>query len=464
MGYHWDMKPSLTKILATIGPSSQDPATLRQLFESGVNACRLNFSHGTHEEHAQRIALIRKIAKEIGRPISIVMDLCGPKVRTDTQTYQVQKGELWTLVPGTGDASLKRIGISHPSLHTLVPVHARILFDDGKFAVQVKQVLPDGLLCEFFDSGTLKPRKAVNTPGIDNELSVLSEKDVADLSFGISQKVDWVAVSFVRSAWDMQQVRNYLNHHDWYAGLIAKIETPLAIGNLEEIIRESDGVMVARGDLGIECPMEEIPVHQRHILELAHQYGRLSIVATQMLESMIENPRPTRAEITDIAHAVSEGTHVVMLSGETASGKYPVEAVQVMKRTLERAEADRKSVIPERPKGIDPSDEILWAAVKIQARTNAAAIVVLCNKPQEVSVVASLESRAPIIAVCASEEMARRSNLYYGVSPILVESQSRISETIQSTLTEIELSGLMLPHQQYVFVYDDHCALKLVQS
>jgi len=455
------MNSSLTKILATIGPASESPEMLAALFQSGVNACRLNFSHGNHAEHAARIATIREVSERMGMPICIVMDLCGPKVRTDNQPYTVQKGETWTLVPGVGDPEKHRIGISHPNLHTLVPARHTILLDDGKFAFLVTKVLEDGLLCEVQDSGLLKPRKAVNTPGIDNELSVLSEKDVADLRFGMTQGVDWVAVSFVRSAWDMQQVRNYLSHNGWNAPIIAKIETPLAIGNLEEIVLASDGVMVARGDLGIECPMEEIPLHQRRILELAHKHGRLSIVATQMLESMIENPRPTRAEITDIAHAVTEGTHVVMLSAETAAGKYPIEAVQVMHRTLLRAESGLRP-IPERPEGISPSDEVLWAAVKIQARTEAKAIVVLCENELEVSVASSLQGRAKIIAVCSNPQIYHRSNLYFGMQPILVTIKSNAEDTIKRALTALKKSDMIAPGERIVFVYEHHTALRLM--
>lgn len=455
------MSPSLTRILATIGPASDSPEILKALLQSGVHGCRLNFSHGSHAEHAARIATIRAVSEQTGIPVSIVMDLCGPKVRTDSQSYQLVKGDVWTLVPGNGDPQELRIGISHPHLHTLVPLHGRILLDDGKFALEVVKIEEDGLRCEVQDSGLLKPRKAVNTPGIDNELSVLNEKDVSDLRFGMSQGVDWVAVSFVRSAWDMQQVRNFLTHNGWDAPLIAKIETPLAIGNLEEIVRESDGVMVARGDLGIECPMEEIPLHQRHILELAHQHGRLSIVATQMLESMIENPRPTRAEITDIAHAVTEGTHAVMLSGETTTGKYPLEAVQVMHRTLVRTESGLKP-IPERPNSISPSDEVLWAAVKIQARIKAQAIVVLCETQQEVSVVASLQGRAPIIAVCSNQTMVQRSNLFFGITPVLVPCQSSIEETIRCAADTLKQRNILQPRKPVVFVSEHHRALRLI--
>lgn len=456
------MSASLTRILATIGPASDSPEMLAALFRNGVNACRLNFSHGSHQEHANRILTIRRVAQETGIPVCIVMDLCGPKVRTDNQPYQIQKGELWKLVPGSGNPEERRIGITHPRLHRLVPARSRILLDDGKFEFLVVKVLEDGLECEVQESGLLKPRKAVNTPGIDNELSVLSEKDVNDLRFGMAQGVDWVAVSFVRSAWDMQQVRNFLNHNGYDAPLIAKIETPLAMGNLEEIILASDGVMVARGDLGIECPMEEIPLHQSRILNLAHQHGKLSIVATQMLESMIENPRPTRAEITDIAHAVTEGTHAVMLSGETTTGKYPLEAVQVMHRTLVRTESGLRP-IPERPEGIQPADEVLWAAVKIQARTNAQCIVVLCANQKEVATVASLQGRAPVYSVCTNAKMLQRSNLFFGIFPLLVPEQESTEETIKFAMNALKERKVLQAGLPVVFVYEHHSALRLLE-
>ncbi len=456
------MNSSLTRILATIGPASDSPEMLAELFRSGVNACRLNFSHGNHAEHATRIANIRKVSKDVGIPVSILMDLCGPKVRTDNQSYQIQKGEVWTIVPGTGDAEKHRIGISHPNLHRLVPVRSTILLDDGKFAMQVLAAHDYGLDCEVMDSGLLKPRKAVNTPGIDNEMSVLSEKDVNDLRFGMSQGVDWVAVSFVRSAWDMQQVRNFLNINGYDSPIIAKIETPLAMGNLEEIVLASDGVMVARGDLGIECPMEEIPQHQKRIIDLASQYGKLSIVATQMLESMIENPRPTRAEVTDIAHAVTEGTHAVMLSGETTTGKYPLEAVQVMERTLLRTEAGMLS-IPQRPAVLKPENEVLWAAVKIQARTKAQCIVVICEDMKDVATIASLHGRAPVYIVCSNPKTMQRSVLYYGINPIFVEPCSSSEEMMRLAINIMKERGILQPEIPVVFVSEHHSALRLLK-
>lgn len=388
------------------------------------------------------------------------MDLCGPKVRTDNQPYTLVKGEQWLLRPGSGSPSEKCIGITHPNLHQLVPVKSAILLDDGKFALQVLEVLESGLRCEVMDSGLLKPRKAVNTPGIDNELSVLSEKDCLDLQFGIEQGVDWVAISFVRTAWDVQQVRNFMKHKGWSAPLVAKIETPLALGNLESIIQESDGVMVARGDLGIECPIEEIPLHQHRILELANHAGKLSIVATQMLESMIENPRPTRAEVTDIAHAVSEGTQVVMLSGETTTGKYPLEAVQVMQRTLRNAEKALPP-IPDRPDSIAPADEVLWAAVKIQARTNAKLLVAFCETEQEVATLASLKCRAPVLVACKNSLLLPRVNLYFGIMP-LVPGCCENNKGIMDCATRIILEeGFARKGEQVVFVYEHHTALQL---
>jgi len=455
------MNEKLTKILATIGPTSESPEILENLFKSGVNACRLNFSHGSHEEHANRIANIRQVADSLNQPVAILMDLCGPKVRTDNQSYTIQKGEHWLLVPLTGNTEQKRIGIAHPTLHKIVPTGSPILFDDGKFAATVIEVQEEGLLCEFQDSGLLKPRKAVNTPGIDNELAVLSEKDQRDLRFGILQGVDWIAVSFVRNGDDMRQVRRYMEQNAWSAPLIAKIETPLAMDNLEDIIQESDGVMVARGDLGIECPIEDIPLHQHRILQLASKHGKLAIVATQMLESMIENPRPTRAEVTDISHAVTEGTHVVMLSGETASGKYPVEAVQVMQRTLHRTESGL-DLLPKRREGINDSTEVLWAAVKLQARTNAQAIVVLCSSLDEVSRVASLHSRAPVITVCSDPVIMQRSALYYGIRPIMVPCTPYLRDSISCALVAMKEKQILMPGHRVVFVFEHNSALRII--
>jgi pyruvate kinase len=410
-----------TKILATIGPASDSPEMLDALMKSGMNACRLNFSHGSHEEHAQRIVNIRSAAAKNRVPVAIVMDLCGPKVRTENATYHIVNGERWTLVPGAGDAAQMRIGIQHPDLHTRLKEGNSILFDDGKLEMLVLSTSDDGVLCEVIEGGVLKPRKSVNTPGVDNGLDVLSEKDKRDLVFGHEQGLDWVAVSFVRDGDDVKRVREYMDAMGWKAPIISKVETPLAIRNLKAITQASDGIMVARGDLGIECPIEDVPILQKKALRLAQTYGKLSIVATQMLESMIGSPRPTRAEASDVANAVFEGAQVVMLSGETASGKYPLEAVRVMHRILDMSEEMEMGQQHEEPRVEGASQQVLGAAMKLQTLTKGPVVVVGCRTASTARLASTFHPNVPVVGLFNEMHEARVAALYYGIIPMVVD-------------------------------------------
>lgn len=432
-----------TKILATIGPASDSPEMLDNLMKSGMNACRLNFSHGTHEEHAVRIANIRAAAAKNRVPVAIVMDLCGPKVRTENKTYEIAAGERWTLVPGEGDASANRIGIQHPDLHSRLKEGNSILFDDGKLEMRVVEPQSDGVLCEVVVGGTLKPRKSVNTPNVDNGLDVLSDKDRRDLIFGHEQGVDWVAVSFVRDADDVRRVREFLDEMGWKVPIISKVETPLAIRNLKAITQASDGIMVARGDLGIECPIEDVPILQKKALRLAQTYGKLSIVATQMLESMMSNPRPTRAEAGDVANAVFEGAQVVMLSGETAGGQYPLEAVRVMHRVLDMSEEMEQEQHHGDPRVEGASQQVLGAAMKLQELTKSPVVVVGCRTAATARLASTFHANVPVVGLFNEIHEARIAALFYGVIPMVVDEDMLMYDVelvIRDRLLEWNLS------------------------
>jgi len=441
-----------TKILATIGPSSDSPEMLEALFRSGVNACRLNFSHGTHKDHAQRIKRIRDVSKTLNQPIAIVLDLGGPKVRTDLHTYHVEVGEIWNLSGGEGDPANKLMGIAHPSLHTRLAPGNKILFDDGKVDMLVLATHDTHVECQVITGGTLTPRKSVNTPGVDNGLEILSPKDRMDLNFGMDHSVDWVAVSFVRHGQDMESVREYLAEIGWNVPLIAKIETPLAVAHLEEIVKVSDGIMVARGDLGIECPIEDVPILQKQAVNLARQYSKLSIVATQMLESMTHAPRPTRAEASDVANAVFEGAQVVMLSGETANGDYPLQVVATMDRILRQAEQ-----LVETPKKapliVNQTQEIVSGSIRLHEHTNSPVIIIFCNSEQVACIAASFNSRAYIVAACWDENVLKRVTLFYGITPVRIPPIKSIDSSIARLLEEVRQRNLATEKDRAIFVY-----------
>lgn len=458
-----------TKILATIGPASDSPEMLRQLFQAGVTACRLNFSHGTHSDHAARIAKIRQVSEEMGIAVPIIMDLCGPKVRTDTHSYDLKSGETWRLVPTEGDAAAGKIGISHPTLYTLVPPGQAIVLDDGNLELEVVSVEGTDIVVTVKTGGHLKPRKSVNTPECDNGLDVLSEKDKKDLIFGRDQGLDWVAVSFVRHGPDIQSVRDHLQSIGWpEPPIIAKIETPLAVQWLDDIIRLSDGIMVARGDLGIECPIESVPILQKRAVRLAHRAAKLCVVATQMMDSMERNPRPTRAEASDVANAVFEGAQVVMLSGETAGGQYPLQAVQTMDRILRGAEAVTDTP-PTLPEISNQTMEIVAGSVRLSEHTKAPCIAVFCHTIDIARQIAGFHSGAHVIAACFDELIYRQVSLFYGIIPFRLPRTNSIDEAITRVLDEIQARELANAGDRIVFMYSQpfgtrlHNTIRLVQ-
>jgi len=334
------------KILITLGPTSREPEVVEKLIAAGANGMRMNMSHGTHEEKAEDIARAREAARKLGRPIAILVDLSGPKIRTrrlkDGQPVKLAPGSLFVLTTEDIAGDEHRVATNYPDLPRVVQPGSRLLLDDGAIAVVVESTTDTDVICRVIDGGMLGERKGINLPGVALPIDSLTEKDVEDLKWAVTQNVDYIALSFVRRASDCERAKQLIKEAGGHAPLIAKIEKAEAIDHLDEIIAAADGVMVARGDLGVETSVELVPVYQKRIIERAIEAGKLVITATQMLQSMVSSPRPTRAEASDVANAVWDGTDCLMLSNETATGAYPIPSVATMARIIESAETGRE--------------------------------------------------------------------------------------------------------------------------
>ncbi|MEM9683571.1 MAG: pyruvate kinase [Pseudomonadota bacterium] len=412
----------LTKIVATLGPASSDPAVLRRLFDSGVDVFRLNFSHGTQEDKADLIKTIRALEADVGRPIAIMMDLQGPKLRIDNfedGEAELEQGATFRLdmqdVPG--DAT--RVRLPHKEIFQAIEEGTDLLVDDGKIRLRVTTCGPDHADTEVITGGTISNHKGVNVPGVVLPLSSLTEKDHSDLNFGLSQGVDYVALSFVQQPQDLADARRLIAGR---AALLTKLEKPAAINSLHELVEMSDVVMVARGDLGVELPPEDVPVLQKRIIAACREAGKPVIVATQMLESMVHSPTPTRAEASDVATAVYDGADAVMLSAETAAGDYPVEAVRIMNRIVERTEADplfrRISEAARLTPEPTAADAISAAACQVAETLSARAIVTYTTSGSTTLRAARERPEVPVICLTPDLNTARRLSIVWGVHSI----------------------------------------------
>ena len=430
------------KIVATIGPASQSEGVLEKLLRAGVDVARMNFSHGTHEQHAERIALLRKVSERLGISIGILQDLQGPKIRVGELTEPVQLAENETVIlyatgtpaPGNGE---KKIPVDFRQLFDSVRTSDRLLLDDGRLALEVVSVKDrNALYARVIVGGLLTSHKGINLPGVRLRIAGFTEKDEADLAFGIAQGVDAVAISFVRTAEDVKKVRYAMERFSngkRMPLLIAKLEKPEALDNLEAILEEVDGVMVARGDLGVELPPERVPVLQKHIIRLANSRAKLVITATQMLESMITNPLPTRAEASDVANAIFDGTDAVMLSAETAAGKYPVEAVQMMDRIAREAEIHFLEWGAEQSvSGFDQSDaaSMARAAQSLARDKNVTAVACFTTRGQTAWLMSKIRPRVPIIAFTPNPDTAHVLAFLWGVRPQLVPFANSLDEML----------------------------------
>ena len=413
-----------TKILATIGPATSSAERIEQLLLAGVDAVRLNFSHGSHQAHARLVRLVRETSERLGKHVAVLQDLQGPRIRTGPLRgggpLELRLGQDLLIVHESVEGEEGRISSTYPDLYRFLAPGNRVLLDDGRLEALALAVEGRDIRCRVTKGGLLGEYQGINLPGVQLDIPTFTEKDRADLELGLKIGVDWVAMSFVSNGGDAKPLRDMVKRQKRSVPLIAKVERATALANLNGILRAFDGVMVARGDMGVELSPEEVPVWQRAILQRARVQGKLAIVATQMLESMITEPRPTRAEASDVANAVWEGADAVMLSGETAIGAYPIEAVSVMARIIERAQDTAALDDPGdfRERRVE-AQAIARAACRMADDLDARAIVVLTRSGVTAYRVSRHRPAAPIIALTSSEEVARQMNLWWGVLPVV---------------------------------------------
>jgi len=422
-----------TKIVCTIGPASDGPDKIAALIDAGANVARLNMSHGTSEEHRARVGTIRRVAAEKRVPIAILADLAGPKVRLGEMEREVtlRTGDIFRISRerATGDAT--RASTNHPALVDEVPVGAPILIDDGLVQLRVEDKTRDELLLRVLVGGPVDSRKGLAVPQASLSLEVISEKDKADLALALALEADWIAMSFVRTGDDVRRLRDLMGERS--TPVIAKIERAQAVGAIDDILAAADGVMVARGDLGVDLPSQDVPVIQKQLIAKALSAGKPVITATQMLDSMIRNPRPTRAEASDVANAVFDGSDALMLSGETAIGAYPVESVVMMAGIIDRAEQAPGLGVPERCAGGRKgsiTDAISSATCSMAQDLNAAAIVTSTESGHTARAVARHRPHVPIVAVTTSERVMRQLVLSNGVLPVKVKRSTNIDDML----------------------------------
>jgi pyruvate kinase len=438
-----------TKIVCTLGPASNTEEMHRRLLQAGMNVARLNFSHGTHEDHARMIDRVRNAAQCEGVPLCLLQDLQGPKMRTgEIQNHTpvaLKSGARFVLtgrdVAGTASAVSTTFSISHD-----VEPGARILLSDGLIELRVVKVSGDDVETEVINGGLLGEHKGINLPGTPVSLPSITEKDKADLGFGLKHGIDMVAMSFVRTSDDVLQAKQYINSLGGNVPVIAKLEKPQAIDNLERIFEVADGVMVARGDLGVEVPPEQVPIIQKHIIKRAAAWRKPVITATQMLESMIDNPRPTRAEASDVANAIFDGTDAVMLSAETASGKYPVEAVGMMARIVSEAESHVRDSLPVHRyrdhKPLSISETICESVAHAAEDLDMKAVAVFTQTGTTARLVSKYRPKCPVYAFAHEPAIVNQMNLLWGVRPISCSVFSTPDEMVrraEAGLSELEV-------------------------
>jgi pyruvate kinase len=437
-----------TKIVATLGPASSSLETIRQLVIAGMDVARLNFSHGSYEDHANVIKILRKISAELNIPVTIMQDLQGPKIRVGKMIGDqiiLNKGEVITLVPDENYIfDPLTIPIDYSYLAEEAKTGMQVLLADGLFELEITSIEGNNIKCLVIEGGILKSRKGVNFPNLDLRLPSMTDKDVQDLEFGLSQDIDWISLSFVRNAEDVRVLKRLIAEKGIIKPVIAKIEKPQAIDHLEEIIGEVNGIMVARGDLGVELSPEKVPMLQKHIIELCNRKGIPVITATQMLESMIHDPLPTRAEASDVANAIIDGTDALMLSGETAMGDHPVRVVEMMARIATEVEAkiDYKNYPPE---GDSDILALSQAANGIEQIVSLKAIVIHTSSGRSARFVASERPRTPIYALTRDLMVYHGLNLLWGIKPLLINETTETFEGLvqhaENTVKKHKLSS-----------------------
>ncbi len=449
-----------TKIVCTIGPASEEREIFKSLVQNGLNVARLNFSHGSHEEHLIRIEMIKSVREEIDEPIAIMLDTKGPEIRTGKFSEPVitlVEGQTFTLTTDEFIGTQEKCQISYKGLPSDVEMGDKILIDDGLIELEVKSKTDTDIETIVLNAGDVKNNKGVNVPGVKINLPAITEKDKSDIIFGIENGIDFIAASFIRKASDVLEIRKILEENNGEGiHIISKIENQEGVDNLDEILAVSDGLMVARGDLGVEIPTEQVPIVQKSIIRKCNLEGKPVITATQMLDSMIRNPRPTRAETTDVANAIYDGTDAIMLSGETAAGKYPLEAVKTMALIAKTTEAslNYQKILTEKAKAITESG-VTFAVSHATCTTandlEAAAIITATSSGFTARKVAKFRPKAPIIASCTNESVRRKIALVWGVHSVRIDSAKSTDQIFEDSVALSKKHGYIKAGELIVF-------------
>jgi pyruvate kinase len=446
------------KILATMGPALEDPSVLERAILAGANAFRINFSHGDQGQHSRYLAAIRAASRRLGLPIGVLADLMGPKVRVDAREYKLENGELVGLVARPGDPGAGEIGISYPGLCDIIGKGQRILLDDGKLEIRAEgrarrsKGRGTKVICRVIRGGILSPNKSLNVPGVDLKLPVLSKKDKDDLAFIAGAGFDWVAASFIRHGDDIRAIKRFMTGLGALIPLVAKVESAQAVDNLEGIVDAAEGVMVARGDLGVELDLELIPAVQREIIKIAREKGKVTIVATQMLESMTTSARPSRAEVTDVSTAALARVDALMLSGETATGMYPVETIGMMDKIITTTERGMvKDFVDIRH--AESIALVCEAGLYLSANSKARALVALSTHGTTPRILATYRGNIPVVVACELPAIYQRSTLYYSVHPRLIKAVRNPELVFRKLEADLKREGLVQKGDVIVFTF-----------
>ena len=436
-----------TKIICTLGPSTDKEGVLRDLIANGMNVARFNFSHGSHEEHLGRFEKLKALREELGKPVAALLDTKGPEIRLKDFKNGVENlvaGQTFTLTTRDVEGTNEICSITYKDLPMDVEPGGTIMLDDGLIKLQIQTVNDTDIVCTVLNSGKIKNKKGVNVPGVHLSMPYMSQRDKDDIIFGIQQGYDFIAASFVRTAQDVYDIRNLLNQYDSNIRIIAKIENREGVNNIDSILAAADAVMVARGDLGVEIDFTELPGIQKNIIERSFSFGKPIVTATQMLDSMIVNPRPTRAEISDVANAIYDGTSAIMLSGETAAGDYPVEALKTMSAIAERTE-NEEHYRPQRHAEIQisVSDATAHAACLTAKDVNAAAIVTVSESGNTARLLSKYRPKQPIIACVMDEQVQRQLSLSWGITSLLMGPAHSTDELIEMSTALAEKNGYL---------------------
>ena len=439
-----------TKIICTLGPSTDKEGVLRDLIANGMNVARFNFSHGSHEEHLGRLEKLKALREELGKPVAALLDTKGPEIRLKDFKNGVENlvaGQTFTLTTRDVEGTNEICSITYKDLPMDVEPNGTIMLDDGLIKLQIQTVNDTDIVCTVLNSGKIKNKKGVNVPGVHLSMPYMSQRDKDDIIFGIQQGYDFIAASFVRTAQDVYDIRNLLNQYDSNIRIIAKIENREGVNNIDSILAAADAVMVARGDLGVEIDFTELPGIQKTIIDRSFSFGKPIVTATQMLDSMMVNPRPTRAEISDVANAIYDGTSAIMLSGETAAGAYPVEALKTMSAIAERTEQEgfhlRGRTMDFNPGKISVSDATAHAACLTARDVNAAAIVTVSESGTTARLLSKYRPQQPIIACVMREQVQRQLSLSWGITPLMMSLAHSTDELIEMSTALAKENGYL---------------------